>query len=179
MQNRRGIFCNSPLKELRRLRIQAWIFFKLKFENLKMEEHEYVSDFSSQLSALAQETRVLGMEYKDKKHVKKFLRCLPERFIAYKTTTFVCMPDKFNFHKVVGMLKAHEMELDGVGNHTEVNLAVAETTSQKSENEDEMVKMIRVLHQVLRKVILWQGHENVDVRKQRQETDKPCDNKEV
>ena len=77
------------------------------------------------------------------------------------------------------MFKAHEMELDGVGNHTEVNLAVAETTSQKSENEDEMVKMIRVLHQVLRKVIQWQGHENVDVSKQRQETDKPCNNKEV
>ena len=61
--------------------------------------------------------------------------------------------DKFSFHEVVGMLKAHEMELDGVGNHTEVKLAVAETTSQKSENEDEMVKMIRVLHQVLREVI--------------------------
>ncbi|XP_013617136.1 PREDICTED: uncharacterized protein LOC106323584 [Brassica oleracea var. oleracea] len=49
-------------------------FFKSKFENLKMEEHESVSDFSSQLSALAQEARVLGMEYKDKKLVKKFIR---------------------------------------------------------------------------------------------------------
>ena len=47
-------------------------FFKSKFENLKMEEHESVSDFSSQLNALAQEARVLGMEYKDKKLVKKF-----------------------------------------------------------------------------------------------------------
>ena len=39
---------------------------------MKMEEHESVSDFSSQLSELAQEARVLGMEYKDKKLVKKF-----------------------------------------------------------------------------------------------------------
>ena len=81
--------------------------------------------------------------------------------------------DKFSFHEVVGMLKAHEMELDGVGNHTEVNLGVSETTSQKSENEDEMVKMIRVLHQVLREVIQWQGHEKVAVRKQRQEDGEP------
>ncbi|WZY92725.1 hypothetical protein YC2023_065054 [Brassica napus] len=66
------------------------------------------------------------------------------------------------------------MELDGVGNHSEVNLAVAETTSQKSEDEEEMVKMIRMLHQVLREVIQWQGQEEVAVRKQRQEDGKPC-----
>ena len=129
-------------------------FFKFKFENLKMEEHESVSDFSSQLSALAQEARVLGMEYKDKKLVKKFLRCLPERFTAYKAAMFVSLNiDELTFHEVVGMVKAHEMELDGVGNHTEVNLAVDETASQKSQNEDEVIKMIRVLHQVLQEVV--------------------------
>ncbi|WZZ70033.1 hypothetical protein YC2023_081403 [Brassica napus] len=155
-------------------------FFKSKFENLKMEEHESVSDFSSQLSALAQEARVLGMDYKDKKLVKKILRCLPEKFTAYKAAMFVSLDiDKFSFHEVVGMLKAHEMELDGVGNHSEVNLAVAETTSQKSEDEEEMVKMICMLHQVLREVIQWQGHEEVAVRKQRQEDGEPCSNKDV
>ncbi|KAF2610683.1 hypothetical protein F2Q70_00013341 [Brassica cretica] len=76
------------------------------------------------------------------------------------------------------MLKAHEMELDGVGNHTEVNLEVFETTSQKPENEDEMVKM-RVLHQVLREVIRWQEHEKVVVSKQMQEDGEPCGNKEL
>ncbi|KAF3592546.1 hypothetical protein DY000_02022616 [Brassica cretica] len=87
--------------------------------------------------------------------------------------------DKFSFHEVVGMLKAHEMELDGVGNHTEVNLTISEKTSKKSENEDEMVKMICVLHQVLREVIQWQGHEKVDVSKQRQEAGEPCGYKDV
>ncbi|KAL0791222.1 hypothetical protein Bca101_007468 [Brassica carinata] len=70
------------------------------------------------------------------------------------------------------------MELDGVGNHTEVNLEVFETTSQKQENEDEMVKM-RVLHQVLREVIRWQEHEKVVVSKQMQEDGEPCGNKEL
>ncbi|KAL0684644.1 hypothetical protein Bca4012_051492 [Brassica carinata] len=42
-----------------------------------------------------------------------------------------------------------------------------------------MVKMIRVLHKVLREVIQWQGHEKVDVSKQRQEDGEPCDNKDV
>ncbi|KAL0715995.1 hypothetical protein Bca4012_065317 [Brassica carinata] len=103
-------------------------FFKSKFENLKMEEHESVSDYSSQLSALAQEARVLGMEYKDKKLVKKFLRCLPERFTAYKAAMFVSLNiDELSFYEV---------------------------------NEDDVIKMIRVLHQVLQEVVKWQGHEN-------------------
>ncbi|KAF2534288.1 hypothetical protein F2Q70_00030228 [Brassica cretica] len=37
-----------------------------------------------------------------------------------------------------------------------------------------MVKMIRVLHQVLREVIQWQGHEKVVVSKQRQEAGESC-----
>ncbi|KAF3553888.1 hypothetical protein F2Q69_00015431 [Brassica cretica] len=39
--------------------------------------------------------------------------------------------------------------------------------------------MIRMLHQVLREVIQWQGHEEVAVRKQRQEDGEPCSNKDV
>lgn len=45
-------------------------FLSTRFENVKMKEHESISDFSSQLSALAQEARTLGKYYKDKKLVK-------------------------------------------------------------------------------------------------------------
>jgi len=54
------------------------------FEDLKMEEHESVADFSSKLSLLAKETLTLGKKYKEKRLVNKFLRCLPTKFMAYK-----------------------------------------------------------------------------------------------
>lgn len=75
---------------------------------------------------------------------EEFLRCLPERFTAYKAAMFVSLNiDEFSFHKVVGMVKSHETKLDSVGNHTEVNIAVAKKTIQKSKNEDEVIKMIQ------------------------------------
>lgn len=39
------------------------IVFKSKFKNLKMEKNEFVSDFSSQLNALAQKARVQILPY--------------------------------------------------------------------------------------------------------------------
>ncbi|KAF2563093.1 hypothetical protein F2Q70_00015489 [Brassica cretica] len=68
---------------------------------------------------------------------------------------------------------------------TAVNTATATRTASSSatrkipENEDEMVKMICVLHQVLWEVIQWQGREKVSVSKQGQEDGEPCGNKEV
>lgn len=66
-------------------------FFKSKFENLKMEEHESTSDFSSQLSALTQEARIIIKDYKDKKVVKKVLKYLSARFSAYKAAMYVSL----------------------------------------------------------------------------------------
>ena len=58
---------------------------------------------------------ILGKKYKDKKLVKKFLRCLPSRFMAYKTALSVSHnTEDLSFGDVVGMLQAHEMELEGV-----------------------------------------------------------------
>lgn len=76
-----------------------------KFENLRMEEHESISDFSSKISSLAQEALTLGKKYKDKKLVKKFLKCLPSRFMAYKTALGVSNNmEELSFGDVVGML---------------------------------------------------------------------------
>lgn len=52
--------------------------------------------------------------------------------------------DEISFHEVVGMVRAHEMELDGVKNHTEVKVAISETTSRKPKNEDKMIQIIRL-----------------------------------
>ena len=83
-----------------------------KFENLKMGESESVEEFSSQLSGIAQESLVLGKKYKDKKLVKKFLRCLSSMYTAYKAAMLVSLNiDEISFDEVVGMLRAHEMEI--------------------------------------------------------------------
>ena len=54
-----------------------------KFEDLKMLEHETISDFNSKLCDIANEAFALGEKYSDTKLVRKTLRSLPERF-AYK-----------------------------------------------------------------------------------------------
>lgn len=150
-------------------------FLTTRFENLKMEEHESISYFSSQLCALDQEARTLGKNYKDKKLVKNFLRCLPKRYTAYKAGMSVSLnTDEISFHEVVGMVKAHEMELDGVKNHTEVEVAIAETTSQKPESEDKVIQIICVLQQVLHDVI--HGQENISVSSQGHKAGEPCVN---
>ncbi|KFK40014.1 hypothetical protein AALP_AA3G318800 [Arabis alpina] len=78
-----------------------------------MEEHESISDFSSKLKSLSQEAVTLGKRYNDTKLVKKFLRCLPAKFMAYKSALNVSHnTEELSFGEVVGMLHAHEMELE-------------------------------------------------------------------
>ena len=85
-----------------------------KFENLKIGERESVEEFSSQLIGIAQESVVLGKKYKEKKLVKKFLRCLPSKYAAYKAAKSVSLnTDEISFDGLVEMLRAHEMEIDG------------------------------------------------------------------
>ena len=75
-----------------------------------MEEHKSIGEFGSKLSSLAQEALTLGKKYKEKKLVKKFLRCLPAKFMPYKAAMSVSLnTDEMTFDEVVGMLQAHEM----------------------------------------------------------------------
>lgn len=79
-----------------------------------MKEHESIEEFSSQLSGIAQESLTLGKKFKDKKLVKKFLRCLPSKYTAYKAAIYVSLnTDETRFDEFVGMLRAHEMEIYG------------------------------------------------------------------
>ena len=75
-----------------------------------MEEHESIGNFSSKLSSLAQKALTLGKKYKEKKLVKKFLRCQPAKFMPYKAAMSVSLnTEEMTFDEVVGMLQAHEI----------------------------------------------------------------------
>lgn len=82
-----------------------------QFENLRMADEESITSFSSKLSSIANEAIVLGKNFKDKKLVKKLIRCLPEKFASYKALFKVGMnTDEMKFSQLVGILKAEEME---------------------------------------------------------------------
>ncbi|XP_010484865.1 PREDICTED: uncharacterized protein LOC104763154 [Camelina sativa] len=128
-----------------------------RFENLKMEEHESISDFSSKLSALAQEALILGKTYKDQKLVKKFLRCLPSRFMGYKTALTVSQNlDNLSYGEVVKMLQAHEMELNGIKKLKGIALAVSKDITDQGE-EDVLSLLVRRFDRALRRIERGQG----------------------
>ncbi|XP_010463490.1 PREDICTED: uncharacterized protein LOC104744176 [Camelina sativa] len=123
-----------------------------RFENLRMEEHESISDFSSKLSALAQEALTLRKTYKDQKLVNKFLRCLPSRFMGYKTALTVSHDlDSLIYGEVVGMLQAHEMELNGIKKPKGIDLTVSRDTSDQGE-EDVVSLLVRRFDRALKRI---------------------------
>ena len=84
-----------------------------QFENLRWSDNDSVASFSAKLSSMAHESFVLGKKYKEKKLVKKLLRCLPTKFEAHKVVLqMTTKTDELKFDKLVGMLKAQEMEKD-------------------------------------------------------------------
>ena len=97
-----------------------------QFENLTMEETENIEEFSGKISAIASEAHNLGKKYKDKKLVKKLLRCLPSRFESKRTAMGTSLDtDSFDFEEVVGMLQAYELEItSGKGGYSK-GLALA------------------------------------------------------
>ena len=116
-----------------------------------MGESESVEEFSSQLSGIAQESLVLGKKYKDKKLVKKFLRCLPSKYTAYKATMSVSLnTDEISFDEVVGMLRAHEMEIDGGKKGKGVALVSQESDDREDDN-DPVSMLVRRFDRVLRR----------------------------
>ena len=82
-----------------------------QFENLRWSDNDFVASFNAKLSAMALEACVLGKKYKEKKLVKKLLRCLRTKFGAHKAVlNMITNMDELKFDKLVGMLKAEEME---------------------------------------------------------------------
>ncbi|EOA26734.1 hypothetical protein CARUB_v10022820mg [Capsella rubella] len=81
-----------------------------QFENLRMEEKEFVAEFSAKLCDISNESFALGKVYKDKKLVKKLKRSLPAKFEPK-----ICAVeeahnlDEMAFDEFVGILKAFEL----------------------------------------------------------------------
>ncbi|XP_010473952.1 PREDICTED: uncharacterized protein LOC104753389 [Camelina sativa] len=143
-----------------------------RFENLKMEEHESISDFSSKLSALSQEALTLGKTYKDQKLVKKFLRCLPSRFMGYKTALTVSQDlENLSYGEVVGMLQAHEMDLNGIKKSKGIALAVSKDLTDQGE-EDVVSLLVRRFDRALRRIEQGQGQKKSNSFKKTSENKK-------
>ena len=53
---------------------------KRKFEGLKMKEIESIKDFSSHISKLVNQVRLLGEDFPESRIVEKILVSLPEKF---------------------------------------------------------------------------------------------------
>ncbi|XP_024011236.1 paramyosin-like [Eutrema salsugineum] len=148
-----------------------------RFENLKMEEDETILEFSSKLSALAQEAAVLGKKYKDKKLVKKFLRCLPSRFMGYKSALSVSSnTENMPFSELVGMLKAHEMELDSLKKPKSLALK-CENRITEDEEDDPISLLVQRFDRALRKT--GKPQKKVASFKKTTEGDKPSRKSEV
>ncbi|XP_056843312.1 uncharacterized protein LOC130495810 [Raphanus sativus] len=139
-----------------------------QFENLRMSEDESITVFSAKLSAIAHEATVLGKEYKDKKLVKKMIRCLPEKFANYKPLLKVGMnTDDMKFSQLVGILKAEDMDSGGEPTKKGKDIAFAaekeedkikvlhDTLNQKL--EDSMGLLARNFKKALRKIERGQG----------------------
>ncbi|KFK34260.1 hypothetical protein AALP_AA5G121900 [Arabis alpina] len=155
-----------------------------RFENLKMEEHESIADFSSKLKSLAQEASTLGEKYKDQKLVNKFLRCLPSKFMAYKSALNVSQnTEELNFGEVVGMLQAHEMELDSVALEFKRTKNLPLTSCEKKEHgydgENPMSLLVRRFDRALRKVEQEQGQRGFKSVLKQPEADKASRKSEI
>ena len=83
-----------------------------RFEDLKMIEHETISDFYSKLCDIANESFALEEKYLDTKLVKKTLRSLPERF-AYKVIAIEEARDvsTMKLDELMGSLHTFELNL--------------------------------------------------------------------
>ena len=67
------------------LRLSKLQLLTTRFENLRMQESETISEFNSKLCDIANEAFSLGEKISEEKLVRKALRSLPRRF-AYKVT---------------------------------------------------------------------------------------------
>ncbi|CAA7016423.1 unnamed protein product [Microthlaspi erraticum] len=110
---------------------------------MRMEEHESIADFSSKLSSLVQESRTLGKVYKDAKLVKKLLRCLPDKFTAYKAGLSANLSLRRSLRRDGGKLQLHELELGGVKKAKGIALISTEKQSEEEPEEDSISLLVR------------------------------------
>ncbi|XP_024014220.1 uncharacterized protein LOC112088173 [Eutrema salsugineum] len=126
-----------------------------QFENLRMEKDESITSFTTKISTLANEAFVLGKKYKDKKLVKKLLRCLPPKYAAQKTVVKYSMDsDDMKFDTLVGMLKAEELEATADEKVKQKDLAFAATTENDrvSQMEEQLSLLAKNFNKMVKRV---------------------------
>ena len=82
---------------------------KRQFEGLKMKESDTIKDFSSHISKLVNQVRLLGEEFPESRIVEKMLVSLPEKF-EHKICSLEDSKDFFemSFQELVNALQAVE-----------------------------------------------------------------------
>ena len=92
-----------------------------RFENLRMQENETISEFNSKLCDIANEAFALGEKILEEKLVRKALRSLPQRF-AYKVTAIEEAKDiqAMKLDELMSSLHTFEMNLNEDKNEKEI-----------------------------------------------------------
>ncbi|XP_024010234.1 uncharacterized protein LOC112085266 [Eutrema salsugineum] len=111
--------------------------------------------FTTKLNTIANESAVLGKKFKDKKLVKKLLRCLPPKFAAHKAVVKYSMDtDTMKFEKLVGLLKAEEMEANADQKTSQKSIAftAADEKDRMSQCEENLSLLARNFNKMLKKV---------------------------
>ena len=99
---------------------------KRQFEGLKMKENETIKDFSSHISKLVNQVRLLGEEFPESRIVEKVLVSLPEKF-EHKICSLEDSKDftEMSFQDLVNALQAVEQRqaFRSEGSHEEALVA--------------------------------------------------------
>lgn len=112
------------------------------------------------MSGIAQDSLTLGKKFSDNKLLKKFLRCLPVKYIAYKAAMSVSLnTGEIGFDEVLGMLRAHEIKLDRGKKAKSIVLTSKESAEEVEEDNDIVSLIARRFDKVLRRAEMgqWKG----------------------
>jgi hypothetical protein len=114
-----------------------------KFENLKMDEDETISEFNAMLRDIGNSSFALGEKMSEKKLARKILRSLPKRF-SMKVTAIEESQDlsSIKVDELIGSLQTFEMSFDDKPKKKLKNLAF---TSEESPSEDHLSEAIALI----------------------------------
>ncbi|XP_012853834.1 PREDICTED: uncharacterized protein LOC105973358 [Erythranthe guttata] len=153
-----------------------------RFEDLRMEENETVSEFNSKLCDISNEAHGLGETYPEVKLVRKVLRSMPDRF-AYKITAIeeASDVDSLRLEDLIGNLQTFENKLNISRMDKERKIAlqsVSDTTTSvptalMSALEVKLTKSMSLIAKNFGRFIKKNGHPTNSERKPRTSTDKP------
>ncbi|XP_012840358.1 PREDICTED: uncharacterized protein LOC105960701 [Erythranthe guttata] len=153
-----------------------------RFEDLRMEENETVSEFNSILCEISNEAHGLGETYPEVKLVRKVLRSMPDRF-AYKITAIdeASDVDSLRLEDLIGNLQTFENKLNISRMDKEMKIAlqtVSDTTTSvptvpMTALEVKLTKSMSLIAKNFGKFINRNGHPTNSERKPRTSTDEP------